>query len=177
LPFTSRTAPQPHMANHTPQFKHNILMEYVAGSRTHGFAALARRYGIPGGASTLSKWYSHWDSTPHSLERREGSGSRTLLTPEQVQRYIVRPIRRKNQEHVAISYPELKENIEEKIGHSISVRSIRRHGREEGGIRYGTTQPRTEQERKCVYNIGDHKSPMFIPILTFKFCCYFSSKF
>jgi transposase len=165
------------MVNYTPTFKHDILMQYVAGSRSHGFRALARRYGIQGGGSTLSKWYSHWDSTPQSLERREGSGRRTILTPQQVQRYIVRPIRRKNQDHVAITYPELKENIEEKIGHSISVRSIRRHGREEGGVRYRTTQPRTEQERKYIHNIRYHYSRIFIAILTFKICYDFALKF
>jgi hypothetical protein len=82
------------------------------------------------------------------MERRTGSGRRVILTPQQVQQYIVRPIRRRNQAHMAIEYPELKEDIEQKVGHPVSVRTIQRHGREEGGITYDTTVARTEQERK-----------------------------
>jgi transposase len=143
------------MVTYTPHFKHSVLRQYAVGIRGHSYRDLAYRYDIQGGPSLIRKWYQHWDGSRQSLERTPGSGRRVLLTPQQVQQYIVRPIRRKNQDHIAISYPELKDNIEQKIGHSISVRTVRRHGRDEGHITSHSTVPRTEQERKFMHNIID----------------------
>lgn len=142
------------MVNYTPQFKNSILREYVAGSRGHGFLALAKRYNIRGGPMLVRRWYSQWNGTAASMERAQGSGRRAILTPTQVQRYIVRPIRRHNRSHTAIEYPELKEGIEQKTGQSISVRTIQRYGREEGGVSSGTTVARTENERMLHNHIG-----------------------
>lgn len=136
------------MSKSSSQVKHDILREYVAGDRSHNFEALAHRYNIKGGKSLIRKWYSQWDGTVASLDRRTGSGRIALLTPKQVNKLIVKPIRRANRSHVAISYPELKESLEENITHSISTRSIRHYGHDAGGIRGKATIPRTEQERK-----------------------------
>ncbi len=139
------------MSTFSPQFKHEILRQYVAGDRAHSFAALANRYNIRGGKTTVQYWHSHWDGTVSSLERKEGSGRRVLLTPQQVNKLIVKPIRRANRNHVAIDYPEVKDLVEQKTGLSISARSVRRYGREAGGIRSSTTNPRTEQESNIIY--------------------------
>ena len=134
------------MTKYTSSFKHQVLKEYCAGDRRHSFRALARRFGIPGGKSVISAWFRHWDGTPHSLERRAGSGRRARLTPAQVERYIVKPIRRCNQNHVAVEYHELKEAVEDEVGHSVSVRTIQRRGKEVGGIHGQSTIPKTPQE-------------------------------
>ena len=134
----------------TPQFKHEILMQYVAGDRAHSFAALAQKYNIKGGKQTVQIWHSRWDGTAASLEQRISSGRRALLTPQQVERLIVKPIRRANREHVAINYPEVKELVEQTIGHAISARSIRRYGHDVGGVQSSSTIPRTEQESNTI---------------------------
>ena len=72
------------------------------------------------------------------------------LTPQQVEQLIVKPIHRANRDHVAIDYPEVKQLMEAKIGHSISARSIRRYGHDIGGIQMSSTIPRTEQESNII---------------------------
>ena len=138
------------MAKYTPQFKHEVLQQYTAGNRSHSFEALARRYKIRGGKSLIRKWYKRWNRTPQSLQGAEGSGRRGLLTPEQVKKFIKKPIRRSNRAHVTIEYPELKASVEEKLVHTISLRTIQRYGLEEGKISSHTTIPRTEKERKFI---------------------------
>ena len=70
-----------------------------------------------------------------------------MLTPAQVARLIVKPIRRCNRNHVAVEYPELKERVEQEVGHSVSVRTIQRYGREEGKVQDQTTIARAPMER------------------------------
>jgi hypothetical protein len=161
------------MVKYTPAFKHQVLKEYAAGTRGHTFNDLASRYGIRGGKPLLSKWYKQWDGTESSMERHPGSGRRVLLTQRQVRRYIVKPIRRANKAHVAIDYPELKEGIEEKIGQTISLRSIQRYGKEQGGITSETTVAKTEQERKYRHNINCIYRGDVHAILTLKNYCHF----
>ena len=141
---------QPNMGKYVPQFKHEVLQKYTAGDRSHSFEALARRYKIRGGKSLIRKWYQRWNGTPQSLQRVEGSEKRARLTPEQVNKLIVKPFRRSNRVHVAIEYPELKASIEKKLGHTISLRTIQRYGLEAGKISSHTTIARTEKERKFI---------------------------
>jgi transposase len=156
------------MVKYTPDFKHKVLRDYTPGTRGHSFSDLALRYGIRGGKPLISKWYRQWDGTASSLERHPGSGRRALLTKQQVQRYIVKPIRRANQSHVAIEYPDLKEDVELKTSHSISLRSIQRYGKTQGGITCNTTQARTEQERKYIYNINHPSHCVVCTVLRFE---------
>jgi len=135
------------MTRYTPAFKHTVLRAYCAGNRSHSFRALARRFKVPGGKSTISAWYRLWDGTSHSLERRHGSGRKALLTRKQVERLIVKPIRRCNRNHVAVEYHDLQEAVEEKVGHLVSLRTIQRQGKEAGGIQFHSTIPRTPEER------------------------------
>jgi len=141
------------MVSYPSHLKHTILKEYVVGDRAHSFAALAHKYNIKGGKKLIQTWYAQWDGTASSLERRKGSGRRALLTQKQINKLIVKPIRRANQSHVAIEYPELKEAIVQEIGHPISARSIRRYGHDSGGVRASITTPRTEQECKSYQHI------------------------
>ena len=135
------------MTKYTSVFKHAVLQEYCAGNRAHSFRALARRFKVHGGPSTICKWYRNWKGTQQSLERRAGSGRRTLLTPAQVERYIVKPIRRCNKNHVAVEYHDLKDDVEEKVGHSVSVRTLRRYGKEKSQVHFQHTIRRTPVER------------------------------
>ena len=134
------------MVKFRPTFKHDILKQYTAGDRHHSFRALARRYSIPGGKSVIESWFHQWNGSPHSLERRRGTGRRALLTPKQVERLLVKPIRRCNRNHLAVEYPELREAVEHEVGHSVSLRTIQRYGKEKGGIHDQSTIPRTPEE-------------------------------
>jgi transposase len=136
------------MTKYTPAFKDEVLREYCPGMRGHSFRALARRFKIRGGKSVVQCWYSRWKGTPQSLARKRGSGGRYVLTPDEVQRHILRPLEKRNQKHKAMHYTELKESVESAVGHSVSVRTIQRRAKEELGCKAKPTISRTELECK-----------------------------
>jgi hypothetical protein len=68
------------MSHLTPEFKHDILRQYLPSSHDNSFGALARRYNIKGGKGTIQRWYARWDGTPPSLEQRPGAGRPRLLS-------------------------------------------------------------------------------------------------
>ena len=132
----------PHQTQHSPT---------ICRWREHSsFAALARHFNISGGRKVVRDWFRRWDGTPLSLERKEGSGRRALLTPSQVNKLITKPIRRCNQNHTAVEYPELWKSVQQELGPDISLRTIQRYGKKQEGIRNKTTIPRTSAERSYV---------------------------
>jgi len=147
-PHSLRVSLNANMVKYTSTFKDEVLREYCPDIRGHSFRCLARRFGIKGGASTLSRWYHRWNGNPLSLRRKSGSGRKFLLTPLQVQRYILRPIERKNKKHQAVQYGQLQESLQQQVGHAVSVRTIRRYGKETAGCHGKTTIARTPMERK-----------------------------
>jgi transposase len=138
------------MKQFTPEQKHEILLEYAPRSTTHSLAALAHRHAVTGGRRTIENWLARWNGTAASLQRQPVSGRPRSLTPEEVQRHIIAPIRRKNRAHVSILYPELQAAVEERTGKKVSARTIRRYGKEEGGGRLMHGKKRTAEERASV---------------------------
>jgi hypothetical protein len=61
----------PHLDANT---KHAILLEYQPHTRTHSFAALARRHGVAGGSEVIRRWHSRWDGTAVSLKEGKSTG-------------------------------------------------------------------------------------------------------
>jgi transposase len=129
-----------------PQLKHHILTSYQPNSRGYGFQALAQTYNIKGGGRTVQRWYDKWDGTPASLEDERGAGRPTLLSPAEITQYISTPIRLKNRKHDPVHYTQLRQTVEEKTGKKISIRTIRRYGKEKLNARNKRTQKRTQQE-------------------------------
>lgn len=138
------------MKQFTPEQKHEILLEYSPRSTTHNFAALARRHAVAGGGRTIQNWFARWDGSAASLQRKQVSGRPRSLTSKEVQRHIIAPIRRKNRAHVPILYSELQPAVEERTGKTVSARTIRRYGKEEGGGRLTHGKKRTPEERASV---------------------------
>jgi hypothetical protein len=134
----------------TPELKHHILTQYQANTRGCGFAALAHRYSVKGGDATLRYWYRRWDGTPVSLQRKPVSGRPRALTRTEVARYIRIPIRRSNRAHVAVHYNQLQESVQAATAKTVSIRSIRRYGRQELRARVKRTKKRTSQECKYI---------------------------
>ena len=135
------------MKQFTPEQKHEILVEYSPRSTTHSLVALAQRHAVKGGRRTIGNWLARWDGTAASLQRQPVSGRPRSLTPEEVQRYVITPICRKNRAHVPILYSELQPAVAEQTGKKVSARTIRRYGKEEGGGRLAHGKKRTAEER------------------------------
>ena len=181
--FSTIVSPWTHlrvdMVKYTANFKHTVLLEYCPGIRGHSFRDLAHRFKVRGGHKAILGWHRQWKGTPSSLERKKGSGRRALLTPKQVERLITKPIRRCNQNHVAVEYHELREAVEHEIGHSVSVRTLQRYGKERTDIHCESTIPRTEKECTLTFNgflartVPSHRtahSPKCLSISTYFQC-------
>jgi hypothetical protein len=72
------------------QYKHFILTKYRPNCRGNGFEALAKQYGVKGGAAAaaIKYWYDRWDGTPTSLERKPGAGRPPILSSKEIQQHI-----------------------------------------------------------------------------------------
>ncbi len=141
------------MSHLTPKQKHNILRLYVSNDHRYTKQSLSDQYNIKGGRKTISRWLQQWDGTPESLERREGSGRPTLLTPKQVRDTIQLPIRNKNRSSQPIHYTDLLPSVIQKTGEKISIQTLRRIGHDQLGARQKRTNKRTAVESKYTHII------------------------
>jgi len=134
------------MSHLTPNFKHDILKQYLPHSRDNSFATLARRYNIKGGKGTIQRWYARWNGSPGSLEQRAGAGRPRLLSAAQIRDTIALPIRNRNRAHRAIHYTELLPTVRERTGTTVSLPTIQRYGKEIVRARDRSTRSRTAAE-------------------------------
>jgi hypothetical protein len=134
------------MQTFTAQQKHTILSQYRAGSRDASFRALARRFAVEGGGQTIQKWHQHWDGTPQSLQTRQRTGRPRVLSTEEVQQYVRAPILRANRAHKPVHYPALLPTVQAKTGKELSLRTLRRYGKEELGAKQRRGKKRTADE-------------------------------
>lgn len=128
--------------------KHAILLEYIPGSRTHGFAALARRHGVKGGRWVIARWHERWDGSAASLEEQPHSGRPRTLSSREVNQHIRVPILDANRAHAAVHYSDLLPSVRLATGRNMSLRTVQRYGKEELGARDKRTRKRTADERE-----------------------------
>lgn len=137
----------PHVSTET---KHAILLEYAPHAPSRTFAALAARHSVKGGWRVLQRWHQQWDGTARSLQRKAGSGKQRLLNRAQISRHVRAPILAANRSHRAISYTQLLPAVQAKTGVELSVRTLRRYGKEEHGAKHKHTKKRTAAESECI---------------------------
>lgn len=138
----------------TPEQKHSILLEYSPRSPTHSFSALAARHGLGNAKSTVKSWYDRWDGTIESLQHKKGAGRPCALSAAQVARYILRPIRRANQQHRVIHYPQLLPPLNSILRRKIALRTLRKYGKQQAGIKKKRSTLRTPYE--CQFTTTPH---------------------
>ena len=156
------------MSHLTPEFKHDILRQYLPSSHDNSFGALARHYNIKGGKRTIQRWYAA------SLEQRAGAGRHRLLSSAQLRDTIAVPIQNRNRAHHAIHYTELLPTVRDRTGASVSLRTIRRHGKESSELVI-KAHDLEQQQRVSAYTYAASLEPYYVesikPIfLIFSFC-------
>lgn len=134
------------MHNYSPEWKQHVLQHYRAGERGSGFGALARRFAVAGGESTVRSWHKQWDGSIESLQRKPVPGRPRILTEQQVQQHIVQPIRRSNRLHTAIHYQPIRAGLIAATGKQPSARTVRRYGHD-AAVKQQHTKKRTAHER------------------------------
>jgi hypothetical protein len=141
------------MSHFSADTKHHILLEYRAGDAARSFSALALRHAVKGGKRTVQRWHRQWDGTPASLQRRQGSGKACLLSRAQVSRHIRAPILAANRAHRAISYTQLLPRVQSKTGKLVSIRTLRRYGKEQLLVMQRRSKKRTADESECTARV------------------------
>ena len=137
---------QPRKLHSSADFKHKVLLHYRAGQRGSGFRALATRFAIDGGKSTVADWHSRWDGSVQSLRRRAGSGRKPILNEAQKQRFIVEPVRRSNRLHKPVHYAPLRGALLAATRRQPSLRTVQRYGHN-AALKLQRTKKRTAEER------------------------------
>jgi hypothetical protein len=74
---------------------------------------------------------------------------RRALSRAEVSRHVRAPILAANHKHSAVSYAQLLPEVQRKTGKALSVRTLRRYGKEELGARAKHTKKRTADESEC----------------------------
>ena len=99
----------------------------------------------------MQRWYTRWNRTPQSLERKEGSGRERTLNRAQVSRHVRAPLLAANRAHRAVHYTELLPRVREKTGAEVSLRTLQRYGKEELGATMRRGKKRTAEESECIH--------------------------
>jgi hypothetical protein len=146
LTFVPLACTPPRMREFTPQHKHNILTHYRVGVRGAGFDALARRFAVKGGGSLIRIWHARWDGTPASLAEQPRSGRPRILSRAEVSRHVRAPILAANRAHRAVHYTTLLPAVRAKTGKEVSVRTLRRYGKEQLQAKGKRSKKRTADE-------------------------------
>ncbi len=128
-----------HRMKYSAEFKQRVLQHYKEKTRGSGFLALAKRFDIKGGAGEVQRWYKRWTGSARSLERRPGSGRPQVLTKLEKKTHILKFVERCNKKGEVVDYPRVRQNVMNKTGKQISLREVRRIGREEFNIRWKRT--------------------------------------
>jgi flagellar hook protein FlgE len=136
------------MKQFTPELKHHILQQYRPYTRAGSFEALARRYAVEGGGSTIQKWHSNWNGTAASLKRKAVSGRPRKLSTAQVNRHIQTRIVAANRRSQAVHYPALLPAVQAATRSNLALRTLQRYG-QEAGVKQKRAKKRKADESKC----------------------------
>lgn len=136
------------MVTFSAQQKQTILKQYRAGVKGAGFDAIAARFAVDGGGRTLQRWHRRWDGTVQSLQSKHSPGRPRILSRRQVRQYVRVPILAANRKRKAVHYTQLLPSVRQKSGKNLTVRTLRRYGKEQLRVKNKRTKKRTEKECK-----------------------------
>jgi transposase len=131
-------------------FKQRVVEHYINHHSGSSFHAVAKLFKIKGGHKTVKRWCDQYDGTIQSLEQHHRSGRPAKLTHQQVINLIIQPIKKSNQSHTVIHYPEITSNIRQNINNTISYSTVRRLGKQ-ANIKNKKTIKRTYTESNYTY--------------------------
>ena len=111
-----------------PHLIQTILCQYKKGVRGHGFKALATKYGVKGGHKLVSSWYSKWDGSESSLKKQSGGDRRSILTEKEKKKHV-RDFIVKSSKKEAVTYPDVKKNVESKTKKALGLTTVKDYGK------------------------------------------------
>jgi transposase len=136
--------------------KHNILLQYRPHVRGCGFAALAKKHNVKGGARLVQLWYRGWNRSPESLKKQTTSHKPRILEAVEVKQHIRDYVEEQNQQAEPVGYKEVKEHVDQEIEKEVSMRTIQRYGKRDAMLSYKRTTRKLHIESEytshpCMY--------------------------
>jgi len=126
---------------YSADYRRRAVDYYRSHRASMSLAAVAKHFGIKGGKTTVFRWVKQGGNQ----ETRARSGRPRILNSGERKRYVLHKVQYRNQRHEGIKYNEIVDTIRAQTGKSISKRTVRRYGQEEG-IKQKRTIRRTQVE-------------------------------
>jgi transposase len=147
----------PKYEQHTPEFKRKVVAEYQPGIRGRGAMALAKRFRIKH-HSIIQKWVKESNSGNDSLEKKTHSNRKRKLSEKEIDQYVKQVVVKKNKERRHVDYKMVQEAVKRGTGKEIAMRTLRRYGRDVGGITGKQTSRKLDVEGICLF-----RPSLFVP--------------
>jgi len=126
--------------------KHSILTHYTSPHNRDTLSRILLLHDVSVSKRAVEKWLRRWNGTEQSLEKRARSGRPRVLSKTQVIRHVLAPIRNANRAGRVVRYTKLLPQVRAATHSSVSVQTLRRYGRKEGGAKQTRGKKRTVEE-------------------------------
>jgi len=131
---------------YTVEEKQRIINGVVPGSRTAGFRQTAKRFGVRGGKSLVSRWFAHKDELGDKRQCHKSSA----LTTEERALHIRDFVLDANARGEVVNYNDVKCNVEKKTGKSLSKRRLNQIGATEFGLTFKRSKLTLRQDGRRI---------------------------
>jgi len=130
-------------------YKQRVVNYYMQHQPNISFGRVATIFNLKGGESTVRRWYNQ----RHSLDTKPRSGRPSILSIEEINTHIKKKIVEKNRLSEPIHYTQLLPMVKHVTNKHLSLRTLRRYGKEKCGIKMKRTIKRTENECNIIHII------------------------
>ena len=136
------------MKQPTPEQKHSVLTHCAARRDGETVEHILALHDVCASTRAVRKWRQQWNGTIASLQRQPTSGRPRVLSKAQVTRHITAPIRNANRAARAVRYTKLLPQVQAATQTDVSLRTLRRYGKEEARGHKTRGKKRTAEESK-----------------------------
>jgi hypothetical protein len=132
---------------YSDEYKRLVVSYCTTHHRHQSYSDIAKQFDIKGGKRTVQRWMKQ----SHIKKKVNKQKRNTILNKKEMNEYIYKKIKKKNQQHTSIHYRELLKDIKTELHKEPSLRTIQRYGQQKFGIKQKRTITRTVQECKRIY--------------------------
>lgn len=122
------------MSKYSASFKELVIHQYKKKTQGQSFRALAKKYGIKGGAKVVRDWWLTWTKGGKTLEalQPQAKGHRRQILTEKEENLIVDYVEKKNEAKKRVDYTDVHEYVVKKTKKDVALRTIQETGKELG---------------------------------------------
>ena len=139
------------MSKYSAPFKELVVCQYKKNTRGYSFRALAKKYGIKGGAMVVRDWWLKWTRGGETVEalQPQVKGHRRQKLTEKEEKLITDYVEKKNEEKIRVDYEDVHEHVIKKTKKDVALRTIQETGKELGISWKKTTRALSCEGQNC----------------------------